>query len=40
MAGLLLLREIAHLGLGEVDVVEVALADPGDRAFDLASVAA
>ena len=34
----LLLREVAHLRLREFDVVEVAFADPGDRALDLASV--
>ena len=32
---LLLLREVAHLRLGELDVVEVALADLADGALDL-----
>ena len=32
---LLLLREVAHLRLGEFDVVEVALSHLGDRALDL-----
>ena len=34
----LLLREVAHLRLREFDVVEVSLADPRYRAFDLASI--
>ena len=34
---LLLLREVAHLRLGELDVVEVALGDLRDRALDLAA---